>query len=86
MKMTILNAKEIILSNKDPTVPNKDKPRAFLEISGIKIECFHSCSYHFVVCLSVVSDKMNWAVVEQSSESPWAVLGQSSSSLRAVIG
>ena len=75
MKMTVLNANEIMLSNKDPTVPNKDKPLAFLEISGIKIECFHSCSYQFVVCLSVVSDKINWAVIEQSSGSHQAVMG-----------
>ena len=39
--MTVLNANEIMLSNKNPIVPNKDKPRAFLEISGIKIECLH---------------------------------------------
>ena len=39
--MTVSNANEIMLSNKNPIVPNKDKPLAFLEISGIKIECLH---------------------------------------------
>ena len=93
MKMTVLNAKEIMLSNKNPIVPNKDKPLAFLEISGIKIECFHTCSYHFVVCLSVVSHKVNFgqllgsrrAVIRQSSDSRGAVVEQLLSSRQVII-
>ena len=46
--MTVLNAKVIILSNKNPIVPNKDKPLAFLEVSGIKIECLHKVEIFFV--------------------------------------
>ena len=69
MKMTVLNAKVIMLSNKNPIVPNKDKPLAFLEVSGIKIECFQTYSYRLVVGLSVISHKINLAVVGQSSGS-----------------
>ena len=89
MKMTMSNAKVIILSNKNPIVPNKDKPLAFLEISGIKIECFHTCSYHFVVCLSVVLHKVNLgsrrAVVGQSSGGCQAVVKQTSGSCQTFV-
>ena len=77
MKMTVLNANEIMLSNKNPIVPNKDKPLAFLEVSGIKIECFHTCSYRFVV-----SQKFNFG---QLSGSRRAVIGQSSDNHGAVV-
>ena len=82
MKMTVLNANKIMLSNKYPIVPNKDKPLAFLEISGIKIECFHTCSCRFVVYLSVVSQKFNFG---QLSGSRRAVIGQSSDNHGAVV-
>ena len=93
MKMTVLTANEIMLSNKNPIVPNKDKPLAFLEISGIKIECFHTYSYDFVVCLYVVSHKVNFgqlsgsrrAVVVQSSDSCGAVVKQLLSSRQVII-
>ena len=53
MKMIVLNPKDNMLSNKNPIVPNKDKPLAFLEISGIIIECFQD---YFVIQKTIMAN------------------------------